>query len=128
MKKTTKPFEVVYITFFSHQIANGDFMFSLIALDDFTENILHIHSFKETTDLNELIGNLVKFVNGVQEKYEPNIHANSTTYYSNLPPDLQHLLKSMIRTHSTLVDDPKRVKEKFKPVFEHMDKFMNRKN
>jgi hypothetical protein len=115
-KKTSKPFEIVYITaVFSQTTDEGDVL-TLLALDDYSE-FLHppVSTSLNITD-NELVGTLVQFFNGINSTYDRSIHAQFSNYYIDLPEELHPLLSGLIMKDDKLFYDPKTVSKKFKPI------------
>jgi len=122
MKKATKPFEIIYITSFISKSADGD-NYSFMAIDEFSDFLYPAVMVPEFKNDNELVGTLVKFFNGINDSYNREIHAQSTTYIVDLPEVFHPFVKSMIMKEDNLVYSPEKVVKIFKPIFKEMGIF-----
>ena len=71
----------------------------------------------------EFIGTLVKFFNGINDNYNREIHAQSTTYIVDLPEAFHPIVKGIIMKEDNLVYNPQKVEQVFEPVFKEMGNF-----
>lgn len=122
MKQPTKPYEIIYITTFMSESADGD-VYTFMALDAFADYLYPPVVATEFKNDDEFIGTLVKFFNGINDNYNRNIHPQSTTYVVDLPEAFHPIVKGMIMNEDNLVYNPKKVKQVFKHVFDEMKKF-----
>ena len=122
MKQPTKPYEIVYITSFISESADGD-VFTFMAMDEASEFMFPPVVAPEFKNDDEFIGTLVKFFNGINDNYNRDIHAQSTTYIVDLPEAFHPIVKSMIMKEDNLVYNPEKVEQVFKPVFKEMGNF-----
>ena len=122
MKQPTKPYEIVYITFFISESTDGD-MYTFMAIDGFADYLYPPVVAPEFKNDDEFIGMLVKFFNGINDNYNREVHAQSTAYIVDLPESFHPIVKSLIMKADNLVYNPEKVEQVFKPVFKEMGNF-----
>lgn len=124
--KTTKPFEVIYITaVVTPTVEDGDFL-TFLALDDYSKFLFPPEMKKVNSTDNEFIDLLVKFFNGINATYDRKIHAQSTIYYTDLPEPFHPFMSSVIMKDDKLVFKPELVEQVFKPIMKDFSNFKKR--
>ena len=114
--KTTKPFEVIYITGIVTPTAEDGDVLTFLALDDYSKFLFPPQMKKvESTDT-EFIDLLVNFFNGINETYDRKIHAQSTIYYTNLPESFHSFMSSVIMKDDKLLFEEELVEKVFQPI------------
>lgn len=104
-----------------NETEDGGYIVTYMAMDDFSSYLYPPMVVPSAETDNELIETLVNFYNSIMEKYNPSIHAPKTTFTTHLPEPVNMILKSIILPKYSLVSDPKKVKNKFQPIFKMME-------
>jgi len=118
--KTTKPFEVIYITGIVTPTAEDGDVLTFLALDDYSKFLFPPQMNKvESTDT-EFIDTLVKFFNGINETYDREIHAKSTIYYTNLPEPFHPFMSGVIMKDDKLLFEKELVEKVFQPIIKDL--------
>lgn len=118
--KTTKPFEVIYITGIVTPTAEDGDVLTFLALDDYSKFLFPPQMKKvESTDT-EFIDILVKFFNGINATYDRKIHAQSTIYYTDIPKPFQPFMSSVILKDDKLMFEPELVEKVFQPIIKDL--------
>jgi hypothetical protein len=121
--KTSKPFEIVYITAIVTPTVDDEDVLTLLALDDYSEFLHPPVGTHTKISENELVGILVQFFNGINSTYDRNIHAQFTNYYIDLPEELHPLLLGLNTKDDKLFYEPKTVSKKFNPIIKKLTSF-----
>lgn len=123
MKKTNKPFEVIYITaLVTPTIEDGDII-TLLALDDYSKALFPPAMKKVDGTDEEFLDMLVKFFNGINAKYNRAIHAQSTVYYTDLPEPFHPFISAVIMKDDKLVFEINKVKQVFQPILKDFEAY-----
>jgi len=119
--RATKPYETIYITAFMNETEDNERIVTYMAMDEYS-SFVHPPIVAPSPNTNdELIGTLVKFYNSIIENYNPTIHAKVITFITHLPEPINDIFKAMIMPKDNLVSNPKKVKDKFQPIFKMME-------
>ena len=114
--KTTKPFEVIYITGIITPTAEDGDILAFLALDDYSKFLFPPQMKKADSSDTEFIDLLVIFFNGINETYDRKIHAQSTIYYTNLPEPFHPAMSSVIMKDDKLLFEKELVEQVFQPI------------
>jgi len=114
--KTTKPFEVIYITGIVTPTAEDGDVLTFLALDDYSKFLFPPQMKKADSSDTEFIDLLVIFFNGINETYDRKIHAQSTIYYTNLPEPFHPAMSSVIMKDDKLLFEKELVEQVFQPI------------
>jgi hypothetical protein len=114
--KTTKPFEVIYITGIITPTAEDGDILTFLALDDYSKFLFPPQMKKADSSDTEFIDLLVIFFNGINETYDRKIHAQSTIYYTNLPEPFHPAMSSVIMKDDKLLFEKELVEQVFQPI------------
>lgn len=126
MKPTTQPHEVIYITAFRSSTQTEGDVITLFALDDFSKALFPFQTFKVGANDNQITEAFVLFLNGINKNYDRTKHAQSTTYYTDIPTVMLPMVKVMITPDSQIIHDQQIVQKAFIPVFQNMEKFLQK--
>ncbi|WP_107037898.1 hypothetical protein [Brumimicrobium mesophilum] len=118
--KTTKPFEVIYITGIVTPTAEDGDVLTFLALDDYSKFLFPPQMKKTESTDTEFIDTLVKFFNGINETYDRKIHAQSTIYYTDLPKPFHPFMSSVIMKDDKLMFKPILVEQVFQPIIKDL--------
>ena len=121
MKKATKPFEHIYIfiTGFNTEL-DGKIM-AIFALDEYSRYAFNPILNKELTTDHELQLVLKKLFDSIFREYKPGIHAESTTFITNLPDITGPFIRETITGKHSIVFNEKETQKAVKPI---IDKIM----
>ena len=125
MKKATTPFERIYITCFSVPTDEDGICITFMAKDEFTGKLHPPVTCKEFKNIEDVVAIMVELFNAINANYDKRIYSPSTEYITDLPDDLNNIVKSMIAKRDRLISNPKLVKAVFLDVFGHMDTFFD---
>jgi hypothetical protein len=114
--KTTKPFEVIYITGIVTPTAEDGDVLTFLALDDYSKFLFPPQMKKADSSDTEFIDLLVIFFNGINATYDRKIHAQSTIYYTNLPEPFHPFMSSVIMKDDKLLFEKELVEQVFQPI------------
>ncbi|MEX1002955.1 MAG: hypothetical protein WDZ35_12630 [Crocinitomicaceae bacterium] len=128
MPKARQPYETIYFTNLVSQTAKDGTVVTYLAWDEFADRIYPPVVVNQSEDLNDIVGGLVKFFNGINDGYNPNLYAKNTTYITDIEPELQPIIRGLIMPGDNLVIDHKRTAEVFEPILRNFSDFLNNKD
>ena len=117
MKMTNKSYEIVYIS--TVQIpTEQEIALIYLAMDDYSEVVFEPVVSPLPKNEEEIFANLVKFFNNINANYDRTKHAQTTIYITDYPENLHPFMRAVMMKGDSLVYDPKKTEQVFKPVLE----------
>src|SRR5690606_260617 len=108
MSKSTKPYETIYFTNLASQTVKDGVVVTYLAWDELADKLYPPVVVNQDENLNDIIDGLVSFFNGINAGYNRNLHAQKTTYITDIEPELQPIIRGLIMPGDNLMIDHKK--------------------